>query len=553
MKGKRPRTFSLSFKFKKPHFGMSLRARSDSIEPAVKSYGSTPNVLASDHAHHSKSNGVAARHLRRAQTVSNVMAASASPSYGPSPIQNGGAGKRSGNLSDIVESPVNAIFDDAAVRNGFLRFWLSIFRHYQQCIIHPQSAQAAVPPIYEDSATAPNRLTADIEDGHITTEDEDNGITAVISAEDQNLRMRSHSKSKSSSSSLQSGTATASRNQMVKTPTTSTSKKTSAPPFQGQSVDNIFDDEKFIKSSPSQSRPFLRRFLETEAFNRFIVQCGYEPDDPDVLYFNEKIVQKLGRSRFTKAQPTPFLSSKMAQIAHEFSCPSPFIADLDVKSKFIYPEWPKLRPSLYSKARRKYPKMASKSTTVTATNNKDITSNSQYFSASALSEHEPSITLEPSKSQTITSILTPPRPRNVTPHEKDGDGHLNDAIRESDEDRNDGDVVLQLGDFSNSANPFSHDRVTYHLWFYLFLRTLQPQKGTAKGNVTYSQQRALHLMIRIMAQMKNENVGLPDRWVFVELIESMERMSWGDHVLKLVEVMRVEFGSPRFTGSLQIK
>eukprot|EP01084_Bolivina_argentea_P278634 476084_1 len=39
-------------------------------------------------------------------------------------------------------------------------------------------------------------------------------------------------------------------------------------------------------------------------------------------------------------------------------------------------------------------------------------------------------------------------------------------------------VVLQLGDINNkernNSNPFSHDRVTDHLWFYIFITTLIP-------------------------------------------------------------------------------
>ena len=58
-----------------------------------------------------------------------------------------------------------------------------------------------------------------------------------------------------------------------------------------------------------------------------------------------------------------------------------------------------------------------------------------------MSEHEPSIsTLEPS--QTITSILTPPRQRGVTP------GADVVGIEEETEDR---DVILQMGDFSDAA------------------------------------------------------------------------------------------------------
>eukprot|EP01084_Bolivina_argentea_P058774 107302_1 len=40
-----------------------------------------------------------------------------------------------------------------------------------------------------------------------------------------------------------------------------------------------------------------------------------------------------------------------------------------------------------------------------------------------------------------------------------------------------------------------------------------------------------------MSQMKNESVGLPDKWVFNEIIQSMDRMKWGSHVIKLVQVM----------------
>merc|ERR1711902_463771 len=147
--------------------------------------------------------------------------------------------------------------------------------------------------------------------------------------------------------------------------------------------------------------------------------------------------------------PTPFLNNKDYVISHEFACPAPFIDDLGENKKFIYPEWPKLNPSLYSKARRKYGKgNGSKSS-------KDITSNYPNLHSSV--GDEPSITfdLEPS-SQTITStIISPLKNRNITPLDKDrknneyhGDEDFN-IIRESDEEEEDDEVVvLQLGDFS---------------------------------------------------------------------------------------------------------
>merc|ERR1712154_403286 len=93
-------------------------------------------------------------------------------------------------------------------------------------------------------------------------------------------------------------------------------------------------------------------------------------------------------------------------------------------------------------------------------------------------------------------------------------------------------IQLNMND-GDRESPWCHDRVTYHLWYYVFLRTLDPLNSSEVNNL-----KSLHLMIKIMAQMKNESVGLCDQWVLLELIQTMLRMSWGEHVLKLVEVMK---------------
>eukprot|EP01084_Bolivina_argentea_P215058 365081_1 len=59
-------------------------------------------------------------------------------------------------------------------------------------------------------------------------------------------------------------------------------------------------------------------------------------------------------------------------------------------------------------------------------------------------------------------------------------------------------VVLQLGDINNqernNSNPFSHVRVTYHLWFYIFITILIPNNDNDNNNNNNSQERALHLI-----------------------------------------------------------
>ena len=67
----------------------------------------------------------------------------------------------------------------------------------------------------------------------------------------------------------------------------------------------------------------------------------------------------------------------------------------------------------------------------------------------------------------------------------------------------------------DSNNLFFLDRIVYHLWFHIFLGTLQ------KGDITT--QKEFYLMVKIITQMLNESIGSADHWVFVKMVEAMGR------------------------------
>ncbi|ETO36145.1 hypothetical protein RFI_00919 [Reticulomyxa filosa] len=136
-----------------------------------------------------------------------------------------------------------------------------------------------------------------------------------------------------------------------------------------------------------------------------------------------------------------------------------------------------------------------------------------------------------------------------------------------------GRVIITKTD-ENSNNPFNFDRITFHLWLYLFLRTIQPSGQSQPQSQTQVQPSSsvapttditlsiaeekemypdpiigddtkldvrfplddVHLIIKVINQMINESAGLPDTWVFVELIEAMGRCGLGHLLLKLCYV-----------------
>jgi len=121
------------------------------------------------------------------------------------------------------------------------------------------------------------------------------------------------------------------------------------------SYKEMFLNKNFLDEIPSKSRPFMRKFLETQAFQNFIESKVFEKpqDKHSIRFFDEKIKEKLGRSSFTRKKPTPFLKTKAYHIQHQFAVHRPKIEDLKGRTFTYGKGWPKLQCDLFYHPREK--------------------------------------------------------------------------------------------------------------------------------------------------------------------------------------------------------
>ena len=56
----------------------------------------------------------------------------------------------------------------------------------------------------------------------------------------------------------------------------------------------------------------------------------------DIKFFDEKIKEKLSRSRFAKQYTTPFLDNKDYNISHTFVVPAPAVTDLQQREMLFF-------------------------------------------------------------------------------------------------------------------------------------------------------------------------------------------------------------------------
>jgi len=121
------------------------------------------------------------------------------------------------------------------------------------------------------------------------------------------------------------------------------------------SYQELFLNENFIDDLPAKSRAFVIKFLETQAFQNFIEAKVFENDQDKyaIRFFDEKIKEKLGRSRFTRKKPTPFLKTEAYHIQHQFAVHKPKVDDLNGRTFTYGKGWPKLQPELFYDPREK--------------------------------------------------------------------------------------------------------------------------------------------------------------------------------------------------------
>eukprot|EP00957_Ditylum_brightwellii_P162627 12383588-Ditylum_brightwellii.AAC.1 len=118
-----------------------------------------------------------------------------------------------------------------------------------------------------------------------------------------------------------------------------------------------FKADKFIKSQRVDFQPFLEERCITHMFDEFVTKRMYNPNEPDVTFFDQSIHAKNNRSRLKlKKVDTPFLCSfKAHKELNTIDAVDPNTDELlgaDGKDKYLYKMWPETFDStLYGKAR----------------------------------------------------------------------------------------------------------------------------------------------------------------------------------------------------------
>ena len=90
-------------------------------------------------------------------------------------------------------------------------------------------------------------------------------------------------------------------------------------------LNDIFNSDEFINSTPSLDRAFYRVFFGTKLFYNFILKKIFpesNQDKLDILYFDEMINKKLSRELYTQKKETKFLDFELEQLKNEIKIDS---------------------------------------------------------------------------------------------------------------------------------------------------------------------------------------------------------------------------------------
>lgn len=131
----------------------------------------------------------------------------------------------------------------------------------------------------------------------------------------------------------------------------------------------IFKTDEFLNAQPSDCKPFLKEFLQTQHFDSYITKVMYTPKAPDVIFFDQSIIAKKNRSKMTlRKKRTPFLHSAKAQkqlrtidaaqpsVESNYNLLDQFYANASaLKKKFSYPKWPESLDETLLKNPRRIP------------------------------------------------------------------------------------------------------------------------------------------------------------------------------------------------------
>mmetsp|Transcript_41425 Transcript_41425/g.99789 ORF Transcript_41425/g.99789 Transcript_41425/m.99789 type:complete len:1287 (-) Transcript_41425:38-3898(-) len=124
--------------------------------------------------------------------------------------------------------------------------------------------------------------------------------------------------------------------------------------FQKWTKRRYFDRDGFLGSQNVLYLPFLSELCATQQFDDFITKRLYNPEMPEIIFFDQSIDAKLNRSRlkFSKVE-TPFLqSAKAHKVLKSFVAVEPNVNYLPREGPFVYKMWPEtFDPNLFSKPR----------------------------------------------------------------------------------------------------------------------------------------------------------------------------------------------------------
>lgn len=91
-------------------------------------------------------------------------------------------------------------------------------------------------------------------------------------------------------------------------------------------INTIFKVKEFLQSVGGENMPFFKRFCETEIFKNYIIRKIYPRTDEErleVMFFDEKIIEKRNKNLFSKTAKTPLLELKEMAICKKIEVQHP--------------------------------------------------------------------------------------------------------------------------------------------------------------------------------------------------------------------------------------
>jgi len=118
-------------------------------------------------------------------------------------------------------------------------------------------------------------------------------------------------------------------------------------------VDNHFKTTLFLRDQRDSSKPFLKTFLHTQAFQRFLQERVMNENSSYIRFFEESIQAKINRSKLKLYKlPTPFLNDKSMSINNTVVAIPPDLSNLPIDDTlYVYPKFPRFNAELFNTPR----------------------------------------------------------------------------------------------------------------------------------------------------------------------------------------------------------